>query len=341
MSRAGAATLLAIVAAFAGIAPAMPASGATTSSDAIALTVMPDATSTGGWVQVVATGVRPGTLVVVELCGSADTEALETCDESTVVNAVADTTGTVSSPFLVHPPSAGCPCSVHLSSADRTAQFEIAVPLTVDGIVGEVVGTLSPSGRDPTALPLRVVHAELSGGGPWTAWFGARPERTLHYTVQNAGDSPVADGRVELRAGTDGTGQMLPTPPIGLLKPGERRSFQVQVGLEPLAWGDYEVTGMISSRSQPLTFSARTTTYPWGLIALTILVVEMLVIGARRWLRRRAAINPLEEDPDLPRRVSELVSAATILDRRAPEIGRDVAGCVVASLSQVDSEHSG
>ena len=87
---------------------------------------------------------------------------------------------------------------------------------------------------------LDVTEARIDGSGPWSSWFGGRPERTLTMTILNNGFVAVENPQVVLAVGkgADPTGFVKP-PEIGVLEPGESVTVTVDVELPVFALGDY------------------------------------------------------------------------------------------------------
>jgi hypothetical protein len=329
--------------------PILACAGASVAAEPSELTVVPGRADSGQWVTVIATGLPDGARTVVQLCGTADPDALERCDGETTINAVADRSGTATTPLRVSPPESGCPCLIEVLSADGRAAVLASAPITVDGVEGPTVGRLGFAPIRPGGPPLTIVYAEIKGGSSWSSWFGAGSSRTLTYTIKNTADTQVVVGPVALTGVPPGLPpEALPSPPVGVLEPGQRRTIRVNIQVGTLEWGDYQVAGQVSQGSTPVPFGASTSfSPPWGLLLSAVIALELALLVAWRWLRRRISIDLLGADPSLPRRVSRAVVAGTLLERHASEIAQSITGRVLAdetsasAPSTVDFSRSG
>jgi hypothetical protein len=103
--------------------------------------------------------------------------------------------------------------------------------------------------------------------------------------------------------GTQG-GDPLQPPNIEPLSPGQTRSYKVPVRLAPPSFGSYTVFGTVYGGGTPVTFAAETTTTPWALVLIALLLLADLVAVAtirlrRRGSERRAYVTPPSRDSDL------------------------------------------
>ena len=309
------------------VSSASPPTGASPAGDPIQLTLVPEETDSREWINIVATGFPEGMRVLVQLCGSANADALERCDVESTLNAVADDAGAITVPFRVNPPESECPCYVEVTTADARASVVVQAPLSVDGIDGAAIGRLGAT-PSSTAQPLKVVHADISAE-EWTSWFGTGSSRTLTYTLENTADTPMVVGEVQLLGGL-GNASPLPSSPVGVLDAGARRTFRVDIPVGPLEWGEYDVTGQVPSAKGPIVFEAEASFRPpWALVAIGVVAAEVVLLLAWRSFRQRNNIDFLVADPALARRVSRTVVADTVLDRNAPQIASSIVGRVL------------
>jgi hypothetical protein len=297
-------------------------------SDPVHLTVVPDTTDSNQWISVVATGFPKGVRALVQLCGTADSEALERCDVESTVNTLASRSGAITVPFHVNPPESGCPCFVEVVTTEQPATVVVQAGLSVDGADKATIGRLDPTPSSAPVEPVKVVNTEIAAGS-WASWFGVGSTRTLSFTMENTADTPVEVGAVELRGHlARATAEPLPSPVVGVLAPGERRTLRVSLHVDPLTWGEYTTTGQVASASSsaPITFdTTMRVAPPWGLFVVGIVTAETLLVLAWRWWQRRTAIDLLIADPALARRVSRAVVAGTVLSRNASGIAESIA----------------
>ena len=260
--------------------------------------VEPSSASIGAPITVSGSGFAPGTLVSVELCGNEARRGSADCDQSSAVDAGVSSAGEVAVQLILGTPPSPCPCVVKLTGLSSSASA--TVPITVQGAPVADRETLDAQFPDVTRQ-LAVVDAHFDGAGPWTAWFGASPKRTLIYTVENTGNVAVQDSPVIVALGKGGnpTGIVRP-PPLGTLQPGESRTYRADVSLGPFAFGEYRAVGRIPGFAEPVTFTASTTTYPWALgLIVAVGLLEFMLIKMRNWARARVATTA-EAPPALP-----------------------------------------
>lgn len=177
----------------------------------------------------------------------------------------------------------------------------------------EVVGApTAPPQAEVTSRRLNV-DPRLTGSGPLTAFFGGTAKRELLLTVTNTGSAPLVDQPVSLTFGkgddpTDPllTAEGLPVT-IGSLEVGASTEIRVPVVIDAPAFGQYTVKGLfigvdaVSVDGEPNdagdeTFSVTTTTYPWGLILIGWLLLQIPLLG----LYKRRPVVVVEEPATAP-----------------------------------------
>jgi hypothetical protein len=261
--------------------------------------------------QVEGVGWQPNSLVQLELCGNNAEGGTADCSAGSAQTVGVDAVGTFRARLSTDPPPSPCPCVVRAVSQSSgslaVARVRVAgVPEVVDG------------GSSPVAPALRridVASASLEGSGPWTAWFGGAPKRTLVVELRNSGTVAISDAVLSIALGPADS----PTgfvPPIDLppLDVGEVRTLQVPVEFDPLSFGELVAAGAISGTSDPTTFAASTSSYPILLILVpTAIVLQLVLLRGRNAVRRRA-------NRDVPIDASTRASAPAPADepRRAP-----------------------
>jgi hypothetical protein len=249
------------------------------------LTATPAAASVGSTVVVQGRDFPPQVYnLQVSVCGNLGLNGTADCNQTS-----ARTTFTGDGSFglnlPVSLPPTPCPCAI-VAFAPAIPDL-VTVPFTVIGAPVATPAAPPPAFEQKT---LKVENAELEGGGDWTSWFGASTTRDLVFTIHNAGTAPVDDPPLVLTAGKGNNPEGVVTPPrIGHIEPGARQTVRASVPIETLSVGSYTVKGRIGNTGAAETFRAHTTIYPWGLFALAILMLLVVVLWIWNALRRLAA----------------------------------------------------
>jgi hypothetical protein len=137
---------------------------------------------------------------------------------------------------------------------------------------------------------LRVVNAYLKGTGPWTSWFGAPPQRTLVLTVHNPNATPYVDPLLLVHVGptantttfTDWTLHHVAT--IGAA---QTKVYDVAVSFPAFSIGEHQVQAAIGRSTLSRTVTVQTWLFPWGLLAVVLIVIEVLLVLLTRAIRER------------------------------------------------------
>ncbi|GGP38070.1 hypothetical protein GCM10010278_13860 [Streptomyces melanogenes] len=216
------------------------------------------------------TGWRPGTLLMLLVCGQSSpgqgviggTNSCANADGRAVTT---DAKGAFSKPLPVAAPPKPCPCVVHVA----TVTGEQAVVDAELKITGHPVAPLpeqSGTGR------LSVLTApRLDGSSGILTWFGAPPSRTLVVTVGNLGSAPVKDPVFQV-----GTSHGVFAPQWedrqwkGTVAPGGKAEVRLGFELSAGAHGDYQVSvkyGQKVLATQPWGVGR-----PWGVTLFWILL---------------------------------------------------------------------
>jgi hypothetical protein len=266
-----------------------------TDDSAPVVLVSPQTVNLGGTVEVTGSGWQPGSLVVADICGNEAARGSLDCIGATSERGV-DGDGRFSLSLTVLRPPSPCPCVVVVTGAGGPQP--VAVPLEIQGHpeapVQEIDEADSPAGH------LVVDEARLEGSGPWPAWFGASPSRTLVLTVRNTGDD-AADLRLTVTAGPgDNPEGWVPVPDPGRLEAGERRTLRVPVDFDPLGFGRHTVAGEIEGVGSTASFATSTNIHPLGLygVGAAILILAGAMFAVRR--RSRSSAPPPAEASSPP-----------------------------------------
>lgn len=252
-------------------------------------TATPDSGKPGAQVRVDGANWAPNAHLQIVTCGALGIGGSASCDQAATYTPIADKNGVFQAYVALGKPPVPCPCVLHVSDATSTDAVDIPVV-----VVGQP--TAPPPQPDVSAAqPLTVVSAQLTGWGPWTAFFGAGPQRTMVITVHNSTSRTITSARLSLATGTaDSPGRALALTTVGPITAGTASTFQVPVTLPGGVGGSYTVTGTLDGAA---TFSATTSSYAWGFYVLDVLLLLVLIlaiVARRRRLREdvaRASVN--------------------------------------------------
>ncbi|MDA8267517.1 MAG: hypothetical protein M0013_03965 [Actinomycetota bacterium] len=278
------ARLVAVVA----VGTALPAPAAASSLPRLSAT--PSAVRPGSVMSIGAYGLNPLTDYQVQICGDAGIRTSADCDLPASTTAATSQAGHFVVELRVAAPPAPCPCVVKaepLVGRGTLTQQVLTVPITITG------ASYAPPAAQAVSegySGLRVIHAVVVGSGSWAEWFGATPHRALLVRLRNVSADLIPSTPFVLRAGQGpDPSQVVATPVLPPLFPGQTVSYRVPVTFPAMSIGHYEVVGSLGSVGQIVPFTARTTLMPWGLLALAALVVALTVARAVMRRRRRAA----------------------------------------------------
>jgi hypothetical protein len=223
--------------------------------------------------------------VVAQVCGNDAIDASADCALSSSQEIATTSYGTFEVALVVEVPPVPCPCVVLVTSEhlDTTPSAPIE-------ILGAPVAPLRPSAVAGVTEALEVLRVGLAGSGPWTAWFGAEPRRTLVLRVRNPNSATYPDPPLVLRQGPPGQpGSVVSTGDLGSFAPYQTRTLLVPVTLSPLAVGAQEVHGTLGFTGYDASFRDDTVVVPWGLVALALVVIQLVLLAIRNRVRRRVA----------------------------------------------------
>ncbi|HCK78524.1 MAG TPA: hypothetical protein DHW34_00740 [Actinobacteria bacterium] len=266
-------------------------------------TVSPPIVNIGESLIVSGSGWPADSLVTAAVCGNNYLNGSVDCNASGQGQSTATSTGTIAIQVgIPSAPPTPCPCVVHVATLADTNTVDI--PFQVNGV--------------PTAPPSRTVtnrsvdvDPRLSGSGPLSAYLGGAAKRELILTVTNTGSDPLVNPVLNLTVGKgeDPTGLLTDAngngPALGTIQPGQSVEYRQTVTLTAPAFGQYRVKGQFvgldsltvnqqRNNAGDLTFSIATSTYPWVLIVLVWLLLQIPLLGL---YKRRPTAAPVDEDP--------------------------------------------
>jgi len=226
-------------------------------------------------------GFPANTSAQVVICGNLALAGSADCDMPHARVAGTDSQGHFATEMTVALPPSPCPCVVQASSLALPSAVTTPVDLTGAKAV-------QPRGVVPAQATALKARATLEGSGPTSAWFGAQPHRTLIVDVTNPGTAPISSPVFQLTVGKgDNPKNATDAPDLGVLAPGETKTYKIPVTLDAFAVGSYTVRGVIKGDGEPVTFKASTGTFPWGLLASALIVIQLVLLAVRDRARRR------------------------------------------------------
>lgn len=184
-----------------------------------------------------------------------------------------------------------------------TRALSAALVVLVLAVLGAGPSAALTTAQATDTTRLEIVDARLTGDGPWTSWFGGAAERRLLLVIENTGSIAIADAGLQLRSGKGEATTPIAAPPVTDLAPGERRTIQVDVDLDPFAFGTHAVVGEFTGLDDTVRFRAETTHVPWALLLLpTIVLAQVTLVALRNRARRRLAPapDPVPAPPETP-----------------------------------------
>lgn len=228
----------------------------------------------GGDITVSGTGWRPGTLLMMLICGQAVPGrgvigGTNSCANSDGRAVTTDAKGAFSKKMPVAEPPKPCPCVVHVATVTGE-QAIVDAEFTVAGHPTAPLPQQTGGGR------LAVLAAtRLEGDLGILVFFGAPPSRRLEFTVGNLGSAPVKDPVFQI-----GTAHGVFAPQWeeqqwrGTIAPGQKVQVKLPVQLSAGAHGDYQISVKYGTKvlaEQPWGVGR-----PWGVTIFWILLAVVV-----------------------------------------------------------------
>ncbi|MFJ1617891.1 hypothetical protein [Streptomyces sp. NPDC088249] len=207
-----------------------------------AVTLSKQQAGKGGEITVKGSGWRPGTLLMMLICGRSTPDrgvigGTNSCANAEGRAVTTDAKGGFGRKMPVAEPPVPCPCMVHVA----TVTGEQATADAVFVVAGHPVAALP---KETGGGRLAVLAAtRLEGDSGILTWFGAPPARQLVFTVGNLGSAPVKDPVFRI-----GTAHGVFAPQWeerqwrGTIESGRKAQIKLPVELAAGAHGDYQVS---------------------------------------------------------------------------------------------------
>ena len=277
----------------AGIALATPGSAQAATPPTPQVVADVNVVNLGGTVHLSGVGwdLGAGDVVRVVVCGNNELDGSLDCDNANTVDIAIQSDGVFGGPFTIfEAPPSPCPCLIKVSTPRMAGG--VHVPVTIVG-----VATAPPHARFKSAPPIRVDNVHIRGWGPWPAWFGGSPRRTLVYRVTNTRSYALHNTPVDIELGSGGDPtDFVQAPDLGTLEAGQSRTYTARLSLPPLAMGRYRAVVRVDPTGQAGTGRAATSAEPWGLFLIGLAGAGALGIAAIRklgvrWSSRRQRLR--------------------------------------------------
>ncbi|WP_436794223.1 hypothetical protein [Actinospongicola halichondriae] len=269
----------------------MPTSVGAQASDP---TVSVDRTGTtkGENLLVTGAGWTPGATVIVELCGHGGIDGSVDCDVAGQRTAGVGPQGNFSVELLAGVPPRPCPCVI--KATDQSTQVAATASIAVAGIPTVPITSVD----DPIERVIEISAIEIVGERSWTELFGAGSDRVLEITLVNTGSAPVSSPELEIAwgSGSDPSGFVEP-PEVEAMAPGETQTVSVVLRRSALTIGEQTAVVDVQGIGVAVSASATTSGYPWGLLVLGLIALQLVALAIRNRVRRRFQSMP-DDDPD-------------------------------------------
>jgi hypothetical protein len=217
---------------------------------------------------------------------------------------VAGSDGTLIMPLAVVLPPTPCPCVV-AAFATTTDAAPVTAPISIEGSNSSTAPILPAQTPAPDIV---LVHAQMQGSMPIGSWFGLPVTRTLALTLRNAGTLPASS--IDLFARLDSTPVVsTQLPGLGI---GQQKTYMVPVKVPALTMGNLTLYGSVARGNGQLdNFKVPSPLWPFGLLIVAFLIVQLILLRVRKRMRRRRERTnppaPPTADPEEPMFPGEVV----------------------------------
>jgi hypothetical protein len=239
-------------------------------------------TSEGEEMLITGNGWSAGGSVVVELCGHGGLRGSVDCDVTRQRTAGVGSSGTFAVQLTTGLPPVPCPCVV--KATDQTSHVAATAPIAVAGMYTVPI-------TDADQRPERTIEisdVEIRGGLGIAELFGAGGRRVLSVTLVNTGavavDAP--DLSVAWGSGSSPSGFVEP-PETQRMEPGDTQTVTIPLDTPTIAFGERTAVVEIQGLGEPVVARTSMSSYPWGLLVLALIALQLLLLRLRNRLRRR------------------------------------------------------
>jgi len=237
-------------------------------------------TAAGEDLGVVGAGWPAGATLLVELCGQGGLGGSTDCDVGRQRTAGVAPNGMFSATLRVGTPPSPCPCVVKVT--DQTSRVTATAGIAVAGIP-----TVPIEESDAPLRRIEITSLDVRGGS-WTELLGTSSDRELDITLTNTGEVAIDRPAIAVAwgRGSSPTG-LVEAPAVGRLAPGASQTVTVELPRGALAWGRFAAVVEVQGLGAPVRAKATSSIYPWALLALVLVALQLLLLRVRNRLRRR------------------------------------------------------
>jgi hypothetical protein len=223
------------------------------------------------------------TNVLVEVCGNLAGNGDADCDRTRSRSTGIGQDGVLSVSIEVSAPPSPCPCVVRVT--DLRSFHRVYLPLDIPG--APIAPVTDPDLGTHDGRSLRVKDVRITDHRRVAEWFGLAPQRTVTFSVENIGTEALAEIPVEVLSGGGEPDTSRAVLTIGDLAPGDERRTSVTVTLDTLSVGSRTLRIEAGSVGWQFSVERQTSSFPWGLLVVALLLAQLVVVWLRNRLRRR------------------------------------------------------
>jgi hypothetical protein len=256
----------------------------------------------GQMVQITGSGWSPeGQMVQMELCGQNALDLSNDCDQANQYSAAIRAGGVFYGALTVHLPPVPCPCVVEVSALGGLSG--VNAPITIVGAPTAAV--------PPPAAPVAPVElsAKLQTPVSVSAWFGGPKRVTLVLRVTNLSHIEYESPALSVNVGKGpNPSDLVVGETMAPLAAGATRVLRIPVTIPAFTAGHYSVRAQVITGQGQVATVAKTSSYPWALIAIAIVIalviLQFILIKLRNRVRGRldrddaAFVVDIADQPD-------------------------------------------
>ena len=260
-----------------------------------ALVLSSTAVVPGETVAITGSSWPPHRLLQAQVCGGGLLAVSSDCDITHAVGFGPADNGVVATSLIVTVPPVPCPCVVLVTQLQPNAVERL--PITIAGAPSAPL----PAPPPPIHQDVTISDVHVVDQSSWTSWFGAAASRELVLTVHNGGATPVRP-LLLARWEQGGSSVVITSPRAAMLRGGGTTQIDAPFALSTFAHGQFPVMGSVTGSAFDVRFASATSTTPWGLygLAVVLAVCALLALAVLLGDRRQNDVRPGPlEGPDV------------------------------------------